>query len=120
RSRRRASASAGSSKGGPGGRGKGRSSGGHADPLSNGLPPFALPAYLSEVATKAGFPQPQWTYDESAERPFACHACGRAFRSKQKLRVHHRRMHSGQKPFLCDICGKAFMFPYAVTQHKRT
>ncbi|XP_061419183.1 zinc finger and SCAN domain-containing protein 29-like isoform X1 [Lethenteron reissneri] len=147
RSRRRASASAGSSKGVPGGRGKGRSGGGNADPLSNGLPPFALPAYLSEVATKAGFPQPQWTYDESAERPFACHACGRAFRSKQKLRVHfrthtgekpygceecgkrftrsdhllnHRRMHSGQKPFLCDICGKAFMFPYAVTQHKRT
>ena len=43
----------------------------------------------------------------TAERPFGCNVCGKAFKQKCHLAAH-ALLHTGKRPFVCRICGKDF------------
>ncbi|XP_054750672.2 gastrula zinc finger protein XlCGF57.1-like [Lytechinus pictus] len=55
----------------------------------------------------------------TADRPFKCEVCKRAFRQKSNLIVH-MRMHTGELPFKCDFCDKAFRQKSILVTHVRT
>ena len=55
----------------------------------------------------------------TSDKPFSCHACGKAFATSSHL-TKHLRVHSGEKPFSCDTCGKAFAQSGTLTRHVRT
>ncbi|XP_030856082.1 zinc finger protein OZF-like [Strongylocentrotus purpuratus] len=55
----------------------------------------------------------------TADRPFKCDVCKRAFRQKSNLIVH-MRMHTGELPFKCDFCDKAFRQKSILVTHVRT
>jgi KRAB domain-containing zinc finger protein len=43
----------------------------------------------------------------SGLKPFLC-GCGKAYREKRDLVVHHRSVHTGNRPYQCDVCDKSF------------
>ncbi|XP_054001993.1 zinc finger protein 793-like [Hylaeus anthracinus] len=49
--------------------------------------------------------------------PHQCAVCGRTFREKGTLREHHR-IHTGAMPFTCEFCGKCFRFKGILTTHR--
>ena len=55
----------------------------------------------------------------TADRPFKCEVCKRAFRQKSNLIVH-MRMHTGELPFKCHLCDKAFRQKSILVTHVRT
>ncbi|XP_065347561.1 zinc finger protein 501-like [Cloeon dipterum] len=69
-------------------------------PLSSSLHPGRKPTRLGD------------------ERPYACLACGKAFKQKATLN-QHERIHTGAKPYSCPECGKCFRQQSNLTQHLR-
>uniref|UniRef100_A0A8D1AG78 Zinc finger protein 525-like n=1 Tax=Sus scrofa TaxID=9823 RepID=A0A8D1AG78_PIG len=52
------------------------------------------------------------------EEPYKCTECGKAFNWHCHLTCH-LRSHTQEKPYKCTECGKAFNRPSAFTQHQR-
>ncbi|XP_033267857.1 zinc finger protein 628 isoform X1 [Orcinus orca] len=54
----------------------------------------------------------------SAERPYKCGECGKAFKGSSGLR-YHLRDHTGERPYQCGECGKAFKRSSLLAIHQR-
>uniref|UniRef100_A0A3Q3ETG4 Zinc finger and BTB domain containing 14 n=1 Tax=Kryptolebias marmoratus TaxID=37003 RepID=A0A3Q3ETG4_KRYMA len=54
----------------------------------------------------------------SAERPFACEICSKAFTTHAHLK-EHLKIHTGFKPYRCDVCGKSFIRAPDLKKHER-
>ena len=52
-------------------------------------------------------------------KPFECHVCQYACRTRSNLAAHMLR-HSADKPFLCNSCGKAYKSRTALRWHERS
>ena len=52
-------------------------------------------------------------------KPFECHVCPYAFRTRSNLATHMLR-HSADKPFLCNSCGKPYKSRTALRWHERS
>lgn len=52
-------------------------------------------------------------------KPFECHMCHYACRTRSNLAAHMLR-HSADKPFLCNSCGKAYKSRTALRWHERS
>ncbi|XP_012553576.1 zinc finger protein 713 [Hydra vulgaris] len=56
--------------------------------------------------------------EETKERPFVCHVCGRKFR--QRCHVdQHLRTHTNVRPYHCSYCAKSFKQKSQINQHER-
>lgn len=55
---------------------------------------------------------------QSAQRPFACEHCPKAFTTQAHLK-EHLKIHTGFKPHRCLVCGKAFIRGPDLKRHER-
>ncbi|XP_068112253.1 oocyte zinc finger protein XlCOF8.4-like [Hyperolius riggenbachi] len=53
------------------------------------------------------------------QKAYACLECGKCFRCKSDLEVHHRG-HTGEKPYSCNQCDKRFSRKSNLVIHQRT
>ncbi|XP_012590633.1 PREDICTED: zinc finger protein 445 [Condylura cristata] len=54
----------------------------------------------------------------TAEEPYTCSQCGKAFRNHSFLLIH-QRIHTREKPYKCRECGKAFRWSSNLSRHQR-
>ncbi len=59
------------------------------------------------------------TWIHEGIKPFKCHLCSHACRSRNNLSSHMLR-HSLEKPFLCTECGKSYKSKTALRWHVRS
>ncbi|KAM4728564.1 uncharacterized protein FYW61_011505 [Anableps anableps] len=55
----------------------------------------------------------------SEVKPYVCNDCGKSFKDVSLLR-YHRRTHSDERPYSCEMCGKSFRCNYSLSVHMRT
>ncbi|XP_051806515.1 zinc finger protein 83-like [Acanthochromis polyacanthus] len=56
--------------------------------------------------------------NDKARKSVTCDVCGKDFRYKSVLIIHHRT-HTGEKPYSCETCGKKFNQRSHLTDHMR-
>ncbi|KAJ3611814.1 hypothetical protein NHX12_021827 [Muraenolepis orangiensis] len=54
----------------------------------------------------------------SADRPFVCEICSKAFTTHAHLK-EHLKIHTGFKPYRCDVCSKSFIRAPDLKKHER-
>ncbi|XP_068112217.1 zinc finger protein 773-like [Hyperolius riggenbachi] len=70
---------------------------------------------LSAITDVQDFEQKFQTNSKGA----SCTLCGKFFRCKAHLLVHHR-VHTGEKPFQCSDCGRCFTSKWNLGSHRRS
>ncbi|XP_027141688.1 zinc finger and SCAN domain-containing protein 31 isoform X2 [Larimichthys crocea] len=55
----------------------------------------------------------------TAEKPYICTTCGKAFAQNGTLTIHIRCAHTGERPYLCNTCGKRFSDLSTLRRHQR-
>ncbi|KAM4580772.1 uncharacterized protein PAE49_005493 [Odontesthes bonariensis] len=58
-------------------------------------------------------------YTGTGEKSLQCEFCGKAYKSRSKLKAHYR-VHTGEKPYSCKTCGKRFSSSSALYNHLNT
>ncbi|XP_075243723.1 uncharacterized protein LOC142337971 [Convolutriloba macropyga] len=65
------------------------------------------------------FPPPQSVTSATRGKKNAllCNVCGKAFKTKEKLELHCKSVHSDEKPFTCPVCLKSFRLNDYLKRH---